>query len=148
MSSIDPDGNRKNGSLSSPPHPTKAGKTICLTPSFRRRRLTARVDGQVEDVERAQLLDFLDRQDLLLDVSTARKLWRGLIAASGELREGRPTSHFPHFVAFRRLQGQPGGVLSFGALHHEVAAAGSPSIDVRIDHLRLIRAASMGRDGT
>lgn len=95
--------------------------------------LTARADGRVEEVERVQLLDFLDRRDLL---------WmrdREDVLAQFELCVSAPDEQLSTLARLRRYRDSRAAELILG-LCDEVAAADC-RLDPREDQLlRLIRA--------
>lgn len=102
--------------------------------------LTARADGRVQDVERTQFLDFLDRQDLLWMFDREEALAqfeRGV----RELRE--PDEPFSAFSRLRRFRDGRAAALILG-LCDEVAAA-----DCRLDprEVRLLRLVRAGLGG-
>ena len=101
--------------------------------------LTARVDGHVQDVERAQFLDFLERQDLLwmFDREEALAQFERRVR---ELRE--PDEALSTFHRLRRYRDSRAADLILGVCD-EVAAA-----DCRLDprEHRLLRLVRNGLD--
>jgi tellurite resistance protein len=97
--------------------------------------LTARADGRVQDVERAQLLDFLERQDLLwmFDREEALAQFERRV---GELR--KPDEPLATFTRLHRYRDSRAAALILGVCD-EVAAADC-RLDPREDRLlRLVR---------
>ncbi|MCW2275660.1 hypothetical protein GJ654_12610 [Rhodoblastus acidophilus] len=99
--------------------------------------LTARADGRVEEVERAQLLDFLDRRDLLWMRDSEE------ILAQFERCASAPDEHLSTLSRLRRYRDSRAAELILGVCD-EVAAADC-RLDPREDRvLRLVRASLDG----
>jgi tellurite resistance protein len=99
--------------------------------------LTARADGRVEEVERAQLLDFLDRRDLLWMRDGEDVLAQFERCVSG------PDEHLATLSRLRHYRDSRAAELILGVCD-EVAAADC-RIDPREDRLlRLVRASLYG----